>query len=1106
VMYIAGDEPEGEWDTFLKIRRFDNWSAGNRTPSFTATLPYNDSQYTPETSYGAGTPNSFTVAGDYMFVLYGYGHIRILDKSDGSLVGTLVQDVANGWHGSGGQVDAPYSLTAYKRLTGEYVFFFENAAWANIMMQRWCPDGTCSETLTPVQGVIISPDTLDVFGTGTGTLSSEFIPANASNKAINWISSDPMIATVKGAANGKCTVTGVKVGTCMVIGTTKDGLKSDTAIVVVNSLAVTGISVTPEQLLLGVNRTKQLSAELSPATATNKNVNWQSSDSTIVKVNSTGMVTGVAFGLAQVRGISDDGHLMDSCAVTVDVTGDGLKGEYYNTNDFTGEIALSRIDPFIDFSYGDGSYAPDQPTDHYSVRWTGQVVPLYSETYTFETSCDDGSRLWVNGKQLVNNWIVQGENPKTGTITLTEGVKYNIKMEYYENDGGAAARLRWSSPSQTYEIIPQEQLYSTYTIIPVAGMSIAPDSVNLNIGANTTLVATFVPDNATNQEIKWKSSDISVANVDSKGRIKAIAPGQAMITATSVEGSFTDSTKVVVQNAVAPLSPPLISLNFNDGTGTVAANTGSLPATFALSAEVPTWSANVPTGGGSNSVDFGTTTGNYVVESNDIVEGLKNLDAFTITGWVNCRSSEEGGGGNRIVSWINDGGDGVDLVYHSDGSIQMGINQWSDNENPPRSSAGKVTTDPDANAANWVFFAVTYDSKIQDVSYYFGNNTTDATLDNSTTYDRGSVGTGISKLAIGHFDVATREWALDRMFRGLIDEVNVFGEVLTQDQIVKIQKPVVITPLISLNFNEGTGTVAANTGSLPATFSLTADVPAWSNNVSAGGGLNSVDFGTTTGNYVVESDDVVEGLKSLDAFTITGWVNCRSSEEGGGGNRIVSWINDGGDGVDLVYHSDGSLQMGINQWSDNENPPRSSADKITTDPDANASNWVFFAVTYDSKIQDVSYYFGNNSTNATLDNSTTYDRGAVGTGISKLAIGHFDVATREWATDRMFRGLMDEIKIIGVALDAEQIVKIQKEVYTGISIPTSNNVILYPNPVKDRLFLSLNADRIIVTDIHGREVLRTRGTSVDVSILKQGVYIVKYFVGQKVSTSKIIKQ
>ena len=141
VMYMAGDVKDQNWGSFLRVKKFPNWSTGNRTSSFTAELPYQDKEYAGNSNYGGAQPASFSVAGDYIFILYGVGHVRILSKTDGSLVGTLRQNV-NGWKGSDGQVDAAYGMTVTKRSNGEYVILFENAAWANIMMTRWSPEAT----------------------------------------------------------------------------------------------------------------------------------------------------------------------------------------------------------------------------------------------------------------------------------------------------------------------------------------------------------------------------------------------------------------------------------------------------------------------------------------------------------------------------------------------------------------------------------------------------------------------------------------------------------------------------------------------------------------------------------------------------------------------------------------------------------------------------------------------------------------------------------------------------------------------------------------------------------------------------------------------------
>ena len=98
------------------------------------------------------------------------------------------------------------------------------------------------------------------------------------------------------------------------------------------------------------------------------------------------------------------------------------------------------------------------PTTYYSVRWTGQVTPRYSETYTFYTRTDDGARLRINGKLLIDNWTTHPVTEDSAQITLSGGQRYALEMEYFQANAGAEARLLWSSQSQPKEAIPRSQL------------------------------------------------------------------------------------------------------------------------------------------------------------------------------------------------------------------------------------------------------------------------------------------------------------------------------------------------------------------------------------------------------------------------------------------------------------------------------------------------------------------------------------------------------------------------------------------------------------------------------------------------------------------------
>jgi glucose/arabinose dehydrogenase len=140
-------------------------------------------------------------------------------------------------------------------------------------------------------------------------------------------------------------------------------------------------------------------------------------------------------------------------------TGNGLLGAYFADSTFTTPV-FQRTDATVNFDWANGSPSSSLAADSFAIRWVGQVEPRVSETFTFRTTTDDGVRLWVNDQLIIDSWINQSATDRTGSIALQAGVRYSIRMEYYENTGQAVAKLAWSSPSQALQIIPQSQLYS----------------------------------------------------------------------------------------------------------------------------------------------------------------------------------------------------------------------------------------------------------------------------------------------------------------------------------------------------------------------------------------------------------------------------------------------------------------------------------------------------------------------------------------------------------------------------------------------------------------------------------------------------------------------
>ena len=138
----------------------------------------------------------------------------------------------------------------------------------------------------------------------------------------------------------------------------------------------------------------------------------------------------------------------------------GLQGAYFDNQDFTG-TTVNRLDPTVAFSWGLGAPVPGIGAETFSVRWSGAVIPRYSQTYTFSTTSDDGVRLWVNGTRVIDAWTRHASRVDSGTITLTAGVPVPIVLEYFDATNHAVAQLRWSSSSQAQEIVPTDRLRPT---------------------------------------------------------------------------------------------------------------------------------------------------------------------------------------------------------------------------------------------------------------------------------------------------------------------------------------------------------------------------------------------------------------------------------------------------------------------------------------------------------------------------------------------------------------------------------------------------------------------------------------------------------------------
>ncbi|MDT8301882.1 MAG: PA14 domain-containing protein [Sedimentisphaerales bacterium] len=167
---------------------------------------------------------------------------------------------------------------------------------------------------------------------------------------------------------------------------------------------------------------------------------------------------------------------------TIGEKGIGLRGDYYSGTNFD-KLELTRIDPVIDFPWGGNAPDAALPASNISVRWTGDFSAQFTETYTFYTVTDDGIRLWVNGKLIIENWTNHGDTEDTGTIDLVAGQSYSIEMEYFQAGGGSIMQLGIKGPHTEKQLIPTALLWP-----PIKARDPNPSNGAVDVRQNPSLL------------------------------------------------------------------------------------------------------------------------------------------------------------------------------------------------------------------------------------------------------------------------------------------------------------------------------------------------------------------------------------------------------------------------------------------------------------------------------------------------------------------------------------------------------------------------------------------------------------------------------------------
>jgi beta-glucosidase len=149
----------------------------------------------------------------------------------------------------------------------------------------------------------------------------------------------------------------------------------------------------------------------------------------------------------------------------------GLAAEFFNSRDLTGK-PVTRVDRTINFDWHDAEMPMDGITTRsFSARWTGKIRPAESGSYVFAISSDDGSRVKLDGKTIVNDWNAHATRTRSANVNLTGGQTYDLVVEYYNGRGDASVQFGWGKPPKLLTPDDEKTVAQADAVIACVGTS-----------------------------------------------------------------------------------------------------------------------------------------------------------------------------------------------------------------------------------------------------------------------------------------------------------------------------------------------------------------------------------------------------------------------------------------------------------------------------------------------------------------------------------------------------------------------------------------------------------------------------------------------------------
>lgn len=429
-----------------------------------------------------------------------------------------------------------------------------------------------------VSSVSLSQATAEMLVGESIRLSATVLPADATDKTVTWASSKTSVATVSNSGD----VTAVSEGETTI--TASAGGKSATCKVTVSKKVVQVESVSLDRATLSLveGESVVLVATLSPSDATDKTVTWSSSKQSVATVSSSGEVTAVSEGETTVT--ASAGGKSATCKVTV--SRKVIQVESVTLSQSTAEMLEGESIQLI------ATVLPADATDK-TVTWASSKTSVATVSSSGEVKAvSEGEAIITasaGGKSATCKVIVSRRPVDVTSITLD---RTSVSMEVgqttmlvatvYPSDA-TDKTVKWTSSDSSVASVNEYGMITalsegstvisasagkesakclvtvTKKIIPVSSVTLDRNSVTLEIGQSTTLVAYVQPDDATDKTVSWTNSDETVISLDANGRVTALKEGTATVAA--IAGDKSASCAVTVSKSVVPVTSITLDRN-----------------------------------------------------------------------------------------------------------------------------------------------------------------------------------------------------------------------------------------------------------------------------------------------------------------------------------------------------------------------------------------------------------------------------------------------------------------------------------------------------------------------------------------------------------------